>query len=842
MIFDYVVALTDIRVRLDALVLNHGRSNRLDCPYVPVRFVPHEKLSTNDKLLLAFDAFAFSKALGKRLHVGRIIHGRNHAMANVPLSAWLVKIQRILKVIDDQQTNTSPPRLALNKHCAECEFQTRCRQAAVEKDDLNLLTTLSAKERKKQNDKGIFTVLQLSYTFRAPRRSASALPKHQPALKALAIRKNQIHILGTPAFSLHGTPVYIDVEGDPEREFYYLIGLRITSGSQPLSYSFWAETEDDEREIWAKCLGMVGELASPRLIHYGAYETQFLKRMRTRYPDVGSPSVLDELVASALNLISIIYPHVYFPTYTNGLKEIATYLGHRWSSESPSGVAALAWRLQWEASREGNLKDRLIIYNAEDCEAAEKVATALAAICRPESASEPRYSAVSADALKREFPQRFGDVDFVLPEFRKINEAAYWDYQRSKVYVRSKTRLRRHSRKIANRQCLADVPVNKSIIIDEQRPASCPRCNSGLIYKYGRLSQTVYDLKSSVAGVKRWLTRYSFFRFICWNCKATLQLYKHRHKYGISLRAYLLYQIIELLIPQNALAKSIKELFKLPLSRGSINRVKKTEADRLEPVYRAILERVVNGTLVHADETKIEINGKNEYVWVFTNLEDVAFVYSETREATTPQRILSNFTGVLISDFYGAYDSIQCAQQKCLIHLMRDLNDDLSKQPFNEEMRELAHRFAAILKPMIESVDRFGLRACHLRKHKKSVDRFYKVLSRRDYQTEAAASYKKRFERNSGKLFTFLDHDGVPWNNNNAEHAIKAFVRLRRSIEGKSSAKGIRDYLVLLSISESCKCRGVSFLDFLRSGQTDIVSFEGVSASSTNPAFSEQPN
>jgi len=103
------------------------------------------------------------------------------------------------------------------------------------------------------------------------------------------------------------------------------------------------------------------------------------------------------------------------------------------------------------------------------------------------------------------------------------------------------------------------------------------------------------------------------------------------------------------------------------------------------------------------------------------------------------------------------------------------------------------------------------------------VDRFYKVLSRPDYQTEAAASYKKRFERNSGKFFTFLDHDGVPWNNNNAEHAIKALVRLRRSISGKSSAKGIRDYLVLLSISETCKCKGVSFLDFIRASRLTSI-------------------
>jgi hypothetical protein len=302
-------------------------------------------------------------------------------------------------------------------------------------------------------------------------------------------------------------------------------------------------------------------------------------------------------------------------------------------------------------------------------------------------------------------------------------------------------------------------------------------------------------------------------------------LHTRKHKYGAGLCAYLLYQFIELQIPQNAVAKSVKELFKLPLLRGSINHLKASEAARLEPTYQSILERIVKGTVVHADETKVNVAGKDGYVWMFTNLEDVAFIYSGSRDAATPQEILAIFSGVLISDFYAAYDSIPCAQQKCLVHLMRDLNDDLSKQPFNEEMKELAQSFANIVRPMIETVDRFGLKAYHLRQHKDSVNRFYEALSRRDYQTEVAISYKRRFERNTGKLFTFLDHDGVPWNNNNAEHAIKAFVRLRRIIGGKSSANGIRDYLVLLSVSETCKCRGISFLNFLRSGQADISSF-----------------
>ena len=74
-------------------------------------------------------------------------------------------------------------------------------------------------------------------------------------------------------------------------------------------------------------------------------------------------------------------------------------------------------------------------------------------------------------------------------------------------------------------------------------------------------------------------------------------------------------------------------------------------------------------------------------------------------------------------------------------------------------------------------------------------------------------------------MFTFLDFDDVPWNNNNAERAIKAFASLRRVIEGKTTEKGLRDFLILLSICETCKYRGGEFLTFLRSGSDDIDDF-----------------
>jgi hypothetical protein len=131
----------------------------------------------------------------------------------------------------------------------------------------------------------------------------------------------------------------------------------------------------------------------------------------------------------------------------------------------------------------------------------------------------------------------------------------------------------------------------------------------------------------------------------------------------------------------------------------------------------------------------------------------VAFVYAETRESSKVQEALGNSRGVLVSDFYAAYDSlVQRAHQKCLVHLMTDVNDDLSKRPFNEEMKEIAQRFAGLLKPIIDTIDRFGLKACRLRRHRRSVEEYYDVLSSRTFETEVAAGYKKRFEKSRIKM------------------------------------------------------------------------------------------
>ena len=53
------------------------------------------------------------------------------------------------------------------------------------------------------------------------------------------------------------------------------------------------------------------------------------------------------------------------------------------------------------------------------------------------------------------------------------------------------------------------------------------------------------------------------------------------------------------------------------------------------------------------------------------------------------------------------------------------------------------------------------------------------------------------------RRLTFLNFDGVPWNNNNAEHAIKRFAKYRRNADGCYTERSLKEYLVLASVLET---------------------------------------
>jgi predicted RecB family nuclease len=808
---DVVAQTRNLESRIHAIerIPSEGRGKA--ALLIPVQFVFRNKLTSDDKLLSAFDALVLSEMLGRPVSIGKIIHGDDHSTLKVKTPILRNRVGKLTEKIAALLSTDAAPDLVLNRHCGECGFQGRCRQKAVEKDDLSLLSGLTEKERKKSNSEGIFTVTQLSYTFRPrrrPRRLRNKREKYHHSLRALAIREKKIHLVGNPELTIEGTPVYLDVEGLPDRDLYYLIGVRIRRDGAVGQHVLWADTTDDEQRIWSDFLAILKGVENPVLVHYGRFERTFFKRMHDRYGGPPEDSAAAKALKAPVNLLTVIFAQVYFPTYTNGLKEVAGSMGFNWSDAKASGVQSVVWRYTWEQSRDPAVKQSLVQYNAEDCEALEIVTNALVEITRPRRQSGDETNTandvVNVESMKRQSPFSFDNKTSSIREMEFLRKAAYWNYQRDRVHFRDSNRRVRKDRRVLAGCKTTSMRINK-VVVNEVSP-ECPTCKRISTVPKALRERILYDLHFGHFSIKRWVVKYVSQTYLCWRCDLIFGLdkrFRKKLKFGWNLVAYFVYQIIELSISQRIATQSMNRLFGFDLKYTTTKKFKSRAAEFYRETYQQILSRVAAGSLVHADETRANVKGKAAYVWVFTNLREVAYLYADTREAEVLQTTLAGFKGVLVSDFYAAYDSLDCPQQKCLTHLLRDLNDEILKHPYDEELKQLVVAFAELVKPMVETVDRYGLKRHFLRKHRAFVGRFYKALGKTVYQSESALKCKERFEKNQNKLFTFLDYDGVPWNNNNAEHAIKAYAALRNVMQGTSTRAGTEEYLILLSICET---------------------------------------
>jgi predicted RecB family nuclease len=822
----------ELQAHLHAAERAAVRGGRASPMYAPVLFVRNNRLTRIDKLLVAFQALALSAVQGAVPPVAKIIHGEIAKAVRVKIEPLLADVRRTVHAMRAVLSEPSAPRVTLIGHCGSCPFRVPCRHAAEADDDLSLLRGLPVKELDKQRSRGINTVTQFSYTYQPGRRGkrrAGKARRHDHALQALAVREKKVYVLDSPSILRAGAALYLDVEGLPDQDFYYLIGLLAVRDGVCAEYSYWADDRSQEAVNWQACARVIEGFGEYTLYHYGRYETRFLNRMK-RPTDAEGLAAVDRISARACNVLAAIYSHIYFPTYTNGLKDIGTLLGAKWSAANASGTQSVAWRISWEASREEAIKQELLRYNQEDCLALRRVTEFLLSLGDGTTAG-PGQSApavASAHDLRPDRGFRFGKTEFFCPDLAHINKCAYSDYQREKVYVRTSPALRRKLR----RQQRAENKrprANKEIVC--AKPALCPECGASKVHSFGaRLwRKVVWDLHFTASGVRRRVVCYCTRRYRCWQCMKTFlpAAYRAADRWGHGLASWAIYQHIALRQSHDDVIHGLREVFGLAFYASFMCRLTPRMAERYRAAYERLRDNLRRGPLIHADETKVDVQRGCGYVWAFTNLEEVVYAYTPTRAGTILHETLDGFTGVLVSDFYSAYDAAECSQQKCLIHLARDINDDIFHSPFDEELKLLAQGLVSVLKPIIDTIDQYGLKRYHLHKHKEDVQRFVRGVSEQAYGSELARHYQRRLQRYRDKLFVFLDHDGVPWNNNNAEIAIKAFAKRRRILRASFAARGLQDYLVFLSLYQTCRNKQLSFLRFLRSGELDLDAFAG---------------
>jgi hypothetical protein len=130
-----------------------------------------------------------------------------------------------------------------------------------------------------------------------------------------------------------------------------------------------------------------------------------------------------------------------------------------------------------------------------------------------------------------------------------------------------------------------------------------------------------------------------------------------------------------------------------------------------------------------------------------------------------------------------------------------------------------------LLRSVVATVDEHGLKRKYLKGHAKAVTSFFDGLAARNFESDASKALQERLLRNRERLFTFLQHDGVSWNNNLAENAIKRIADYREDVGRSVKEAGLTEHLVLLSIYQTCRVRDMSFLKFLLSRERDMDAF-----------------
>jgi hypothetical protein len=382
------------------------------------------------------------------------------------------------------------------------------------------------------------------------------------------------------------------------------------------------------------------------------------------------------------------------------------------------------------------------------------------------------------------------------------------------------------------------VPEPEEVVGLPQRER-CPNCHDEILRASKKISsKTVIDLEFAKHGCRKTIIKYEGPKGYCRKCKdyyspMTLDKYGDQIMgngyplvFGRGFQSWIIFQRVALRLPYEGVIQAMEEQFSESISQGTLAHIMRSFSGYYLDTENLLLQCILASPFVHVDETKINVQGIDHYVWVFTDGKHVIFRMTETREAKIVHEILKGYKGVLITDFYGGYDSVECKQQKCLVHLIRDLNDDLWAFPFDAEFEMFVLEVKNLIVPILEAVDEHGLTNEYLGKFVSEVDRFFRqAIEDANYHSELTLKYRKRFERYRQSLFAFLNYDSIPWNNNAAERALR-HITVQEKISTTFYKSLVPQYLVLLGTMQTCRFQDKSFLKFLLSGQKDIDKFE----------------
>lgn len=362
--------------------------------------------------------------------------------------------------------------------------------------------------------------------------------------------------------------------------------------------------------------------------------------------------------------------------------------------------------------------------------------------------------------------------------------------------------------------------------IVEHRPEQCTTCG-------GRLSGWTLARRRQVVEIPPpppvEVTEHQLYRGWCSYCRrwctARADLRGQvlgRGRLGVGVASLVAHLRIGLRLPLRAIQGYLADVHGLRVSVGELVDLLRRVAVAGQGTYEHLRAQVRTSPVVHADETGWREQGRNGYVWHAGTPAGVRyFEYHHSRAGAVINALLGeDFTGVVVSDFYAAYNDTPGGQhQRCWVHLLRDLHALKLAHPDQPEVLAWAQA-AKRLYQQAQAAARW-LRAAAVPGRPPPAPPVRQALYERLVAAAARLGAQfaqvpghpchalaQRLLRHQGELFTFVRRDDVPADNNAAERGVRPVVVGRKISGGTRSRPGSHTRMVLTSLFETWRAQG----------------------------------
>jgi len=274
-------------------------------------------------------------------------------------------------------------------------------------------------------------------------------------------------------------------------------------------------------------------------------------------------------------------------------------------------------------------------------------------------------------------------------------------------------------------------------------------------------------------------------------------------------------------LPLRQIASLFEQLPGLSISPAGIVKQLRRLSKWLLTQYHRLKLLIRASAVVYADETGWRTDGKNTQLWTLTTDRHTLYHVDESRSGKVIAQLLGEAFGAdgkstLVSDFYSAYDQFDCPQQKCLVHLLRELKETIARRtelfshPFFQRCKRL-------LKEMLKLKDKAAQLTPEVYAHQvQLLEKRLTQLGEERFDDADADRLARRIGKYNGKLTTFLHKPQVDASNNAAERALRPAVVMRKITGGSRSALSANAWAILASVMRTAQQQGRDLMETLQ--------------------------